>query len=174
MPVDRRHVLLPLIAAALFHAAAMAEDAAPLIVGQPPAPAMQPAPPQNAPTEPARDLRIDVILSYASYHYHRDGQNEFNPGLGLTVGLDRGNWTPYLGCIAYHDSHDETARGAVIGLRYAFTGWFGLDYCAGYMRNARYEGLALVPGIYVNYGRFALYATALGKSSIGFLARVTL
>ena len=122
----------------------------------------------------AAEPTADVLVSVASYHWQRSGQDEINPGLGLSLGYRFPTVEPYVAGMAYRDSHGAAAQVAVAGLRYDLTTWAGLDLAAGYLHSSTYEGPGVIPGVYVGSGPVRACVSVLGTRAMGFTVRWSL
>lgn len=122
----------------------------------------------------AAEPTADVLLSVASYHWDRNGQDEINPGLGLSLGCRFTTVEPYVAGMAYRDSHGSAAQVAVAGLRYDLTTWAGLDLAAGYMHSSTYEGPGVIPGVYVGSWPVRACVSVLGTRALGLTVRWSL
>lgn len=116
-------------------------------------------------------LRIDLIATFASHHWNRNGQQEINPGGGISVGVARGRWTPFVAGVVYDDSHSTTAVGGFAGLRYDVTPWLGVEYGCGYLSTHSYHGIYAVPGFCIGTERLKLVTTVFWTRALGFSLR---
>lgn len=117
-------------------------------------------------------IQIEAAAPVASYHYHRNGQQEYNPGLGVILALPTGERVALTAtALAYQDSHGQGASTAMLGVR---AGWdvLGVELAAGYGQSSTYAGPVVIPSLYVGYDRVHVSASALGVRAIGFTVRV--
>ncbi len=120
-------------------------------------------------TMPAAEspYRIDAVASVATYHFHRNGQNEINPGVGLRAGLNEGAWTPSVGALVYDDSASNTAWMAGAGIRYDISPYVAAQLGVGYAHFTAYHGVAFVPTILAGSERVKAGVSLIGLRALG-------
>lgn len=122
----------------------------------------------------AAEWKPELLASVASYHWVRNDQNEVNPGAGLGLGVQCGDWQPYGAAVAYRDSHEDQAQVAVVGMRYDLATWIGVDVGAGYLKSSTYNGPAVIPSVYVGRDPIRFQISALGTRALGLTIRFNL
>lgn len=89
------------------------------------------------------DIGYALLLSLASHHSERDGQNEFNPGVGLAVQsttyVNNNPFVSYLAAGTYRDSFDNSNKMVMTGIEYPYYADDSILVGFGFSKSFKYE-----------------------------------
>jgi hypothetical protein len=118
------------------------------------------------------DARPEAVVSVASYHWHRNNQNEFNPGAGIGASLPLSeDWSAVAVGLGYADSKDNLAWSGGAGVRWLPCA-VGAEVTAGAAQSTTYTGPTVIPSLLLDVGPCLISTSILGTRALGLTLRI--